>query len=170
MITIRAETAADIEQIHYVNEKAFGRTAEADLIDKLRGRSALPVSLVAVHNNIVVGHIAFNPATIKTADAESEIITLAPLAVLPEFQKKGIGSQLIRTGLDICRKQGYSIAVLVGHPGYYPRFGFVQAKPHDIHCQFAAPDEAWMVCELVPGALKNIRGTVYFQPEFQECV
>ena len=90
------------------------------------------------------------------------------MAVLPAHQGKGIGSQLVRAGLEKCRSLGYEVVVVVGHPNYYPRFGFVTAKPKGLKCEFEVPDEAWMVLELREGALAGRQGTVKFQPEFEE--
>ena len=97
-------------------------------------------------------------------------VQLAPLAVLPPHQNKGIGSKLVLAGLDECRRLGHAIIVLLGHPNYYPRFGFVPAKAQDIECEFEAPDEAWMILELREGALAGRQGTVSFQPEFKEAM
>jgi putative acetyltransferase len=90
------------------------------------------------------------------------------MAVLPELQRRGIGSRLVQAGLEECRKLGYEIAVVVGHPDYYPRFGFVSARSKRLECEFEVPDEAWMVLELKESALAGKRGKVFYQPEFWE--
>lgn len=167
MLTIRQETPEDIESIRYVNEKAFGQKEEAELVDKLRNRGAVTLSLIAVQEQQVVGHILFSPVTIESECLSSEAITLAPMAVLPAHQRREIGSQLVRAGLDECRRLGHEIVVVVGHPNYYPRFGFVLAKPEGIDCEFEVPDEAFMVSELRKGALAGRKGIVKFQPEFK---
>jgi putative acetyltransferase len=92
------------------------------------------------------------------------------MAVLPSYQKKGIGSQLVRAGLEECRRLGHKIVVVLGHSDYYPRFGFIPAKPRGIACELEVPDEAWMVLELRENALTGKSGTVKFQPEFHEAV
>ena len=165
MLSIRLETPADIDVIHCVNEQAFGRKDEADIVDKLRDRAALTLSLVAVQDNEVVGHIAFSPAAIESDSSSFEAISLGPIAVLPAYQRQGIGEQLVRAGLDECRKLGHGVVLLVGHPGYYPRFGFVLASSKGISCPFEVPDEAFMVLELQPGALADRSGLVRFPPE-----
>jgi putative acetyltransferase len=128
----------------------------------------LTISLVAVQDDKIVGHIAFSPVRVEAENSSSEAIALAPMAVLPAYQRKGIGSQLVRSGLEECRHLGHEIVVVVGHPDYYPRFGFVPAKTKGLQCEFEVPDEAWMVLELRAGALAGRRGTVRFQPEFRE--
>ena len=170
MLTIRPETQEDETPIHYVNQEAFGRNQEADLVNKLRKRGVLTVSLVAVQKTAVVGHIAFSPVEITSEKSSFEALTLAPVAILPAHQNKGIGSQLVIAGLDECRRLGHEIIVLAGHPNYYPRFGFVRGSTKGIECEFRVPDEAWMIAELKQGALAGRRGKVRFQPEFREAM
>ena len=170
MASIRLETPEDIDPIRYVNEQAFGRAVEAAIVDKLRNRNALALSLVATIDSEVVGHITFSKVTIVSEDSSFEAITLATIAVLPAYQRKGIGSQLVNAGLEECRRLGQEIVVVLGHPDYYPRFGFIPARPKGIKCEFEAPDEAWMILELNEGILAGRTGTVKFQPEFQEAM
>jgi putative acetyltransferase len=170
MVEIHPEKSGDISQIRHVNDEAFGGIKESRLVDDLRDQGMLTVSLVAVLNGEVLGHIAFSPVTIESKISKAEAITLAPLAVLPKYQRQGIGSQLVNAGIDRCRSTGHDIIFVVGHPEYYPRFGFTQAKRKGFDCEFPAPDEAWMVLELYEGALKGISGTVKFQPEFRKAL
>lgn len=169
MLTIRPETPEDIEAIRYVNDQAFGRENESWLIDELREHGVLTISLVAIQDDEIVGHISFSPAVVKSGGSSFEVINLAPVAVLPVYQRVGIGSQMVRAGLEECRRRGHEIVVVLGHPDYYPRFGFVVAGPKGIECEFEAPEEAWMVLELREGALVGRRGMVRFQPEFKEA-
>ena len=169
MDTIRPEAPEDSDAIHYVERQAFGQENEARLVEKLRSRRALAISLIAVEDNSIVGHIAFSPVEIEPECLGFEAVALAPVAVLPAFQNRGIGSRLIRAGLDECRRLGYGLVVLVGHADYYPRFGFVPARPKGLKCEFEVPDEAWMALELQEGVLAGKRGTVRFQREFQEA-
>ncbi|OGN94496.1 MAG: GNAT family N-acetyltransferase [Chloroflexi bacterium RBG_13_50_10] len=169
MLIIRPETSKDIVAIHHINEEAFGQKQEAEIVEKLRSRGTLTISLVAVQNNEIVGHIAFSRVKVEAEHSSFEAIALAPMSVLPANQRKGIGSQLVRAGLKECRHLGYEIVVVLGHPNYYPRFGFSPAKPKGIDCEFQVPDEAWMILELKDGALAGRRGTVRFQPEFSEA-
>ena len=170
MLIIRPEKPEDKAAIRHVNEEAFGRKEEAKLVEKLRNRGMLTLSLVAIQDNRTVGHIAFSPVKIESERLSFEAITLAPIAILPAYQRKGIGSRLIRAGLKECRHLGHEIILVLGHPNYYPRFGFIPAKSKGIKCEFEAPDEAWMVLELREGALSGRQGTVRFQPEFKESI
>jgi putative acetyltransferase len=164
---IRAETAADVEAVHRVNELAFGRSAEANLVDALRFSVQPIISLVAILDDQVVGHILFSPVTIESEAEVFAAMGLAPVAVRPDYQNRGVGAALIRSGLAECRRLGHEIVVVLGHPAYYPRFGFVTASTLGIRCEFDVPDEAYMVAELTPGALRGRRGVVHYRPEFQ---
>jgi putative acetyltransferase len=168
MLTIRRETPKDIDSIRYVNEQAFGQKEEAEIIDKLRKRDVVTLSLVAVQADQIVGHILFSPVSVESEHSSFEAITLAPMAVLPEYQRKGIGSQLVRIGLEECRRLGHEIVVVLGHPDYYPRFGFVPASTYGIKCKYDVPDEVFMALELRQGALSGRSGVVKYQPEFNE--
>ena len=170
MPIIRTEKPEDEVAIRHVNEEAFGQKAEAEIVDKLRNRNVVALSLVAAQADQVVGHILFSPVTVETELSSFEAIALAPMAVLPAYQRKGIGSQLIRAGLKECRRLGHEILVVLGHPDYYPRFGFIPAKAKGIACEFEVPEEAWMILELRKGALAGRRGVVKFQPEFSEAM
>ena len=170
MISIRNETHQDIASIYNVNKEAFGQENEADLVDKLRERGVLTVSLVAVQDDNVIGHIAFSPVDITPGNPGIKALTLAPLAVKPGYQNMGVGSQLVSAGLEQCRKKGWEIVVLAGHPNYYPRFGFVQARENGLECEVEVPDEAWMVAELKKDSLTKIKGKVFFQPEFKAAI
>lgn len=166
MITIRPERPADIAAIHHVNAAAFAQPQEAELVDALRRAGGLTISLVAVHHGRIVGHIAFSPVTITSDTAVVDAIGLGPMAVLPEWQRQGVGAQLIETGLETCRDTGVGLAVVLGHPGYYPRFGFTPAKPYGIVWEHEAPAEAFMVRALQPEALARTQGVVRYRPEF----
>ena len=168
MLTIRRETPKDIDSIRYVNEQAFGQKEEAEIIDKLRKRDVVTLSLVAVQADQIVGHILFSPVSVESEHSSFEAITLAPMAVLPEYQRKGIGSQLVRVGLEECLRLGHEIMVVLGHPDYYPRFGFVPASTYGIKCKYDVPDEVFMALELRQGALSGRSGVVKYQPEFNE--
>ncbi len=164
---IRAETAADVEAVRRVNELAFGRPAEANLVDALRSNVQPIISLVAILDDQVVGHILFSPVTIESEAEAFAAMGLAPVAVRPEYQNRGVGAALIRSGLAECRRLGHEIVIVLGHPAYYPRFGFVTASTLGIRCEFDVPDEAYMVAELTPGALRGRRGVAHYRPEFQ---
>jgi putative acetyltransferase len=149
---IRHERSEDIASIHDVNERAFGRAGEADLVDVLRQQATPFVSLVADDDGLIVGHISFSPVTIEHADRSMiSIVGLAPMAVAPERQNQGIGSQLVRFGLDECRRAGFGAVVVLGHPEYYPRFGFRSASSVGLRSEYDVPDPVFMVLELTPG-------------------
>ena len=168
MITIRKETPVDYDDVRDVNSRAFGQTDEGRIVDKLRGQDMAVISLVAVEGERIIGNILFSPVKVESDSGEFEAISLAPMSVLPEYQRKGLGSRLVKAGLEECRKLGYEIVFVLGHPQYYPRFGFTQARKKGIDCEFEVQDEAWMVLELKKGALAGRTGTVKFQPEFSE--
>jgi len=163
---IRAEHAADYEAIRAVNVHAFGRENEAQLIALLRASTAFiaELSLVAVDEGRVVGHILFSRIHVRTAERLVPALALAPVAVLPEHQRQGIGSTLIRHGLEVCRLLGHHVVVVVGHPNYYPRFGFSPARAKGLEAPF--PDPVFMVQELTAGTLEGVRGTVEYPPPF----
>jgi len=168
MTIVRAETAEDYPAVRQVNELAFGGSDEAVLVDKLRAVADPHISLVAVQDGQVVGHIFFSPVSIEISDSASLALGLAPMAVLPEYQKQGLGSQLVREGLKECQRIGCNVVVVLGHPEYYPRFGFVPAKQKELRCEYAVPDEVFMVAELKPQALDGRRGLVKYLPEFSD--
>jgi len=126
-VLIRAETGDDHAAIRRVNELAFGRKNEADLVDALRESARPYISLVAIVDCEIVGHIFFTPVSIESGDDSDTAMGLAPMAVLPEQQNQGIGSKLVSECVSECRHIGEDIVVVLGHPNYYPRFGFVTA-------------------------------------------
>ena len=162
---IRTETEQDWAAVYKVNESAFETPAEANLVGILRQEAYPVVSLVAEDNGVAVGHIVFTPVSLS-GHPNLKIMGLGPMAVAPEHQRKGIGSALVRAGLERCKQLGFGAAVVLGHPAYYPRFGFVPAKPKGIICELEVPEEAFMVMELREGALVGRGGMVKFQPEF----
>jgi len=167
-VMIRGEAAEDRLAIHRVNALAFERPDEARLVDALREGARPYISLVAVDVERVVGHILFTPVAVESASGTGTALGLAPMAVLPECQRQGIGSRLVREGLAACRRQGHLVVVVLGHPNYYPRFGFVRAATKGLRCEYPVPDEAFMVAELVPGALMGQGGLVRYRAEFAE--
>jgi putative acetyltransferase len=166
--TIRAETAEDIPAIFEVNLQAFGQDGEARLVSALRedGDFDPELSLVAVCGDRIIGHILFPPITIVSDLTETAALALAPLAVHYDFQCMGIGAALVEEGLKECRRLGHRIVVVVGHPGYYPRFGFTAAWALGIQAPFPCPDEAFMALPLITGALDGICGMVRYPPAF----
>ena len=163
---VRPEQPQDIAAIRYVNEQAFGGSAEANAIEALRDRGAATLSLVAVIADQVVGHLFFSPATIESPNRSWPGLGLAPLSVLPDYQRQGIGTALMNAGLEECRRLGHECIIVLGHPAYYPRFGFKRASRYNVRFEFEAPDEACMILALQPGALDGIRGVAKYQPEW----
>ena len=166
MMTVRTESTKDDESVRRVNELAFEQPNEADLVDALRANAHPFISLVAVVDEQVVGHIFFSPVSIESESGVFTAMGLAPMAVLPEYQNQGIGSQLVREGLKECQRLGHGIVVVLGHANYYPRFGFTPASLKGLRSEYDVPDEVFMVTELVPGALEGRRGLVKYHPEF----
>jgi putative acetyltransferase len=164
-LIIRPETTADQDAIRQVNRLAFGQDDEARLVDALRDGGYVRVSLVAEQAGQVVGHILFSDLPIITGAGSVPALALAPMAVLPEFQRQGIGSALLRTGADECRRCGQRIVVVLGHPNFYPRFGFSPKLAERLASPFPG-GEAFMALELVPGALGGVTGTVQYPPPF----
>jgi putative acetyltransferase len=166
ILTIRPELPRDIFAIRQVHSEAFGRPHEAALVEALRCADTLTISLVAVQDGRLCGHIAFSPVAITSDTATIGAVGLGPMGVLPEYQNLGIGSQLIVAGLRACRHTPYGIVVVLGHPTYYPRFGFVPSKPYGIVWERDVPEDVFMVKELQTGALAQTQGVVAYRPEF----
>jgi putative acetyltransferase len=165
-LRIRPEASGDHAAIRRVHELAFDGSAEAGLVDALRRNARPYVALVAEANGEAVGHIAFSPVTIGPHETAFVALGLAPLAVLPDLQNKGLGSALVRQGLDECRRHGHDVVVVLGHPHFYPRFGFVAASSRKLECEYPVPEDVFMVAELSPGALAGRCGLVKYGPEF----
>jgi putative acetyltransferase len=161
---IRPETARDHESIRQVNRQAFGQDDEVELVDLLRDGKHVQVSLVAEMRHQIVGHIMFSELDIITPTATIRASALAPMSVLPEFQNQGIGSALVRRGLELCREQGIQIVIVLGHVWYYPRFGFSTSLAAKLDSPF--PRDSFMALELVPGALNGITGRVQYSRPF----
>ena len=165
-LIIRPETAVDAAKVYEVEAAAFGRPAEAELVQKLQQSGVETISLVALLDEALVGHVLFSPVTVKSDADEFTAVALGPVAVSPDQQNKGVGDALCRSGLAACKQAGHALVFVLGHANYYPRFGFVPSAPLGLRCQFNVPDDVFMVTELVPGALHNKRGTVYYHPLF----
>jgi putative acetyltransferase len=164
--TIRDERIDDVIPIRRVIERAFGQAGEADLVDALRQGDGLTVSLVAEADGAIVGHVAFSPVIIRAGDTVAEGLGLAPLSVMPDRQRHGIGAALVRAGLEACRSRGHRIVVLVGEPAYYQRFGFSTASDFGLECAIPVPVEVFLALELAPGALGGCSGVVSYRSEF----
>jgi putative acetyltransferase len=169
-LKIRPETESDREAIYALHLSAFNGRFESELVNKIRvGDNFISeLSRVAINDNNVVGHILLSTIVIKKDEKEIQALALAPVGVLPEFQNRGIGSALIKDAIDEARRLKHQIVVVVGHPPYYPRFDFVSATKAGLSAPFDVPEEAFMVAELAPDALKGVSGMVQYPPEFDE--
>lgn len=163
-VVIRPETAADTAEVFEVNRRAFAREDEAQLVDALRQGGFVRLSLVAEQQGQLVGHILFSDLPIETKAGVVPALSLAPMAVVPKFQKQGIGSQLVTTGLEECRRLDHKIVAVLGHEHFYPRFGFSAELAKPLVSPFSG--DVWMAAELVTGALRNVAGKVRYAPPF----
>jgi putative acetyltransferase len=171
MVTIREEEVRDIGVIRNINEAAFDGPAEANVVDKLRQVCDECSSVVAVDGDEIVGHVMFSPATIENGDGVIRGMGLAPMAVLPGHQRRGIGTALIERGLEMLREKGCPFVIVLGHADYYPRFGFVPASRYNLESQWEGiPDEAFMILVFDQKALEGVHGVAKYREEFNEAM
>ena len=164
---LRLETPADLDGIRQVHVEAFGRPAEAALVDTLREQGQITVSLVAEIDQEVVGNAVLSPVTIMPTVPGLRMLGLGPVAVRPGFQLNGIGSKLIGQGIEVARLLDFQAVAVLGLPDYCGRFGFVAASRYGLRCEFEARVGWFMVIELRPGSLSGWwNGVVRYQPEF----
>lgn len=170
MVTIRRERIADIAAVRAVNRTAFGQSVEAEIVDSVRDRCPDTVSLVAVEAHQIVGHIFFSPVFASGQKGLIQGMGLAPMAVLPRHQRQGIGSSLIQAGIEAMRERNCPFVIVLGHPEYYPRFGFVPASHHGLTCQWqGVPDEAFMVLILDESNMAGVSGIIRYRDEFDQA-
>jgi len=169
-VEIRPEEPKDFPAVYEVNTRAFKRKEEACLVDRLRsGASFIPgLSLVAIAQNKVVGHILLSKIFIEGANGTHTALALAPLAVVPERQRQGIGKSLMATALDTARSLGYKAVVVLGHTTYYSKFGFIPTARWNIKPPFNVPENAFMALELTENSLSGVEGIVQYSKEFEE--
>lgn len=163
-LSVREERASDHEAVRAINRLAFGGDEEENLVAALRESADLRLSMVAEVEGVVVGHIMFSRLSIVTDSETIEALALAPVAVHPDHQRRGVGSALVRSGLQACAERGDRIVIVLGHPEYYPRFGFSAALAERIKAPFSGP--AFMALELVPNALAGVEGVVRYASAF----
>ncbi|MBM3695582.1 MAG: N-acetyltransferase [Actinobacteria bacterium] len=161
-VLIRVEEPGEDEAISEVHIRAFGRTAEAEVVESLRGRGALLASLVALVRDRIVGHVALSP--VEVGGMPRAAVALGPLAVDPDYQGRGIGALLVDAFLQHCRVRDEGLVVVLGYPGYYGRFGFVPAERFGLHYRDAG--EAFQALEVRPGAAEGLAGEVHYHPAF----
>ena len=168
-IEIRSEKESDFSQVYELNKIAFAQENEANLVSALRHSNAFipELSLVAVVVDKVIGHILFTKIKIKNEDGKQfDSLALAPMSVLPEYQNKGVGGQLINEGLFKAKELGYQSVIVLGHKNYYPKFGFLPTDKWNIKAPFDVPSDVFMGIELVTDGLKDVTGTVIYAKEF----
>jgi len=162
---IRQTNDADLNDILSIEQEAFSSNKEADLVrEMLIDPSAKPLlSLIAIIENQAVGHILFTKARLLDNPKEISISFLAPLAIIPKYQKQGVGKKLIKKGLELLSKSGIDIVFVVGHPKYYPKHGFTTASQLGFIPTYPIPEEvadAWMVQALHPDVIGTVSGKV----------
>jgi predicted N-acetyltransferase YhbS len=168
-VWIRKEEVPDFQEVYNLITDSFQQTDEAELVNRLRGSKAFipELSLVAMAANKIAGHILFSKIIIKAdTGEENESLAMAPVSVRPEYQRQGIGGNLIIRGLRIAGDMGYKSVIVLGHEHYYPKFGFLPAKKWRISAPFPVPPNVFMALELFPDGLTNVSGTVIYPPEF----
>jgi putative acetyltransferase len=168
MVSVRLERPQDAAAVSEVNDQAFGSPLEGRIVERLRAEPG-SISLVATIDDLVVAHILFTAVSLEPP-VGFRIAGLGPMSVRPEHQRAGVGSQLIRAGLEVCRQHGYSAVVVVGHPEYYPRFGFEPAHTRGLTLRdFDVPQDVFMVVELDPAVREHLTGAVRYRNEFAEA-
>jgi putative acetyltransferase len=163
VIEIREERSDDVPAVRDLNRRAFGQGQESNIVDALRGNGAALLSVVATVNGRVVGHIMYSPAIIAGNVTGA---ALGPMAVLPAYQRQGIGSKLIEAGNRKLKDAGCPFILVVGHADYYPRFGFRPASEHGIKCEWEVPDEVFMLLVLDEAKMKDVSGLAKYRHEF----
>lgn len=164
---IRAETGSDHEAITTLNDLAFGQAGEGKVVKLLRAAGVLRFSLVAVVDSEIVGHLALSDMT--HSRSPGLVLGLGPMSVLPTWQKKGVGSALIRESLEKAKSAGAVAIICLGHPDYYPRFGFEPASKYSITGDYEVPDNVFMAHSLGAEALAALAGHVQYNEAFKEC-
>ena len=171
MIEIREERKKDYGAIKEVNDKAFKQPQEGNIINKIRKSDTEILSLVAVLDNKIVGHIFFSSVEIEGHDEIKRGMGLAPMAVLPKYQRQGIGSMLIKESIRKLKEKSVPFIIVLGHENYYPKFGFEIASKYGLKCQWeGVPDAAFMVMILDKNKMKNVNGIAKYREEFNEAM
>ncbi|ACK71749.1 GCN5-related N-acetyltransferase [Gloeothece citriformis PCC 7424] len=166
MFSIRPENQDDAQGVRFLLEKTFNRPQEANLVETLRARDMISLSLVAHIDEQIVGYIAFSPVELESNESSLKILGLAPLAILPQYQRQALGSNLVEIGLQQCQALGYEAIVVLGEPTFYHRFGFRPTSLYSLWSSFDIPSEFFMIKELITGSLGGHSGVILYQPEF----
>jgi putative acetyltransferase len=163
-VRICAETPSDRKAIAQLNDRAFGGTFESELIDRLRADGLVAASLVAEDEGRMIGHILLSRLDVTAGKRKLNALALVPMAVSPEWQRQGIGSALMRAAIEAARNAQADVIVVLGHPAFYPRFGFSAARAAKLKSPFSG--EAFMVLEITPNALGDGAGHVVYPRAF----
>ncbi|MBN9085932.1 MAG: N-acetyltransferase [Reyranella sp.] len=163
-VVIRPRAPADDAAIAEINDSAFGGTGESKLVHALRDAGLVAIDLVALESSDLVGHVLFSDLDVAMDGRSVKALALAPVAVRPDRQRRGIGSALIRRGLDLARTDGWAAVIVLGDPAYYPRFGFSAAAARPLRAPFSG--DAFMALPLRPGALEGCAGRVVYPAAF----
>lgn len=166
LIDIRDEQPGDVSVIRALNRLAFSGDEEGRIVDSLRANGAVTLSLVAVDGDEIVGHIMFSPLSVGAAHG----VGLGPMAVTPSQQRRGVGSRLVKAGIERLTRAGCPFIVVIGHPAFYPRFGFRPAAPHGLTCAWDVPPEAFMVKIINPDVGGRLQGMAQYRAEFSDSV
>ena len=161
---VRPETPSDEAYVYAINVAAFETDAEARLVNALRTQCDEYISLVAESEDGIVGHILFTPVSL--GDGEARVAGLAPMAVRQDLQRSGIGSMLVNAGLVECERKGFGAVVVLGHPDYYPKFGFEPASQFGLSSEYDVPDEVFMARNLKAGFLDDLSGVFRYHAAF----
>jgi putative acetyltransferase len=164
---VRPERPDDVTAIRALNDRAFRQPMEGKIVDGLRTNAGVLLSLVACDADAVIGHILFSPASI---DDRLQGAALGPMAVHPDHQRRGVGARLIEAGLAELQASNCPFVIVLGHPDYYPRFGFERASAHGIRCEWEVPDEAFMVLPIDPVRLRTVTGLACYRHEFSTVI
>lgn len=164
---VRSEEITDRDAVYAVNVAALATPSEADLVDALREQAQPVISLVADVSGEIVGHIMFSPVSLSE-HPDLNAMDLAPMAVVPKYQKNAIGSALVRVGLERCVQLGFAAVFVLGHPEYYPRFGFVPSSRFGIDSEYDVSEDVFMAMELGPEALTGRTGKLKYHPAFSD--
>ncbi len=170
MFKVRIETEEDIPAVYELNRQTFNQVKEAELVNALRKNCKDILSIVGTLDDRVVGHILFSPVVINKKKKKVAGMGLGPMAVMPDVQKQGIGTMLISAGIKILKEKKCPFIVVLGHPGYYPRFGFEKASKHNVKSQWDVTEEAFMVLVLDRSYNGNLSGTAEYRSEFNNAV
>lgn len=164
-MNVRRETEVDLPAVYALNVSAFDTNAEAELVEALRGKVSNHISLVAETAGRIVGHIMFTPVDLLGCSS-ALIMGLAPMAVKKEFRNQGVGSALIKLGIEACAESKAGALVVLGHPNYYPKFGFETASKFDLSCEYDVPEDVFMALEIIPGYLAKKSGVIKYHEIF----